>query len=304
METPPTGTIFDIRKYSVHDGPGIRTTVFLKGCPLRCWWCHNPESQLPQRELIFRETRCIACRSCLERCPQSAIHWDTTAPVTDSERCDLCGECLEACPTGARDIAGKEMTPAEVMAAVRRDIVFYDESGGGVTFSGGEPMRQPVFLEQLLRACKAEEIHTALDTCGYTPWDALERVQPFVDLFLYDLKLMDDELHRKYTGVSNRVILANLQKLVSAGSRVIVRIPLIPGITDTQENISQIGAFLQSTGGITRVDILPYHNTAVQKYHRLSRDYQLNDARTQSEEQMQCIAQTLISYGLQVKPGG
>src|SRR5512146_3344760 len=186
------GLVFDIRKFSLHDGPGIRTTVFFKGCPLSCWWCHNPESQSAAVEMLFRASRCIACRACLVACEQGAITWNGRGPVTDAEKCHLCGACAAACCAEARQQVGREMTVEQVMAEVECDVAFYDESGGGVTFSGGEPLLQRDFLLALLRACRAKEIQTALDTSGFAAWETIERVRDDVDLFLYDLKLIDD----------------------------------------------------------------------------------------------------------------
>jgi pyruvate formate lyase activating enzyme len=298
------GIVFDIKKFSIHDGPGIRTTIFFKGCPLSCWWCHNPESQAPEPELVFRESRCIRCGTCEAVCAQGAISWDGDVVFTDGENCTLCGNCVEVCYAEAREIAGQEMTVAQVMTEIERDIPFYDESGGGVTFSGGEPLFQLDFLLALLRACKEKEIHTALDTCGFAPWETLDDIREYVDLFLYDLKLIDDAKHRKFTGVSNELLLRNLQMLSERGHNIFLRVPIVPGINDDDENICQTGTFAAALPHLNQVDILPYHHAAVEKYKRLNKVYGLPEIRPPSDERIVEIAQILAGFGLQVKIGG
>jgi pyruvate formate lyase activating enzyme len=299
-----TGIVFDIKKFSIHDGPGIRTTVFFKGCPLSCWWCHNPEGQSPEPELVLRASRCIRCGACLEVCDQGAISWDGDVVFTDREKCVLSGACVEVCYAEAREIVGQEMTVAQVMAEIERDIAFYDQSGGGVTFSGGEPLSQPGFLLVLLRASKEKEIHTAVDTCGFATWETLDSIRKHVDLFLYDLKLMDDARHRRFTGVSNELILKNLQRLSAQGHDIFLRVPIIPGINDDAENIRQIGTFAAALPRLNRVDILPYHRAAAEKYHRLSKVYGLPETHPPSDERMAEITQILRGFGLPVKTGG
>jgi len=298
-----SGLIFDIRRFSIHDGPGIRTTVFFKGCPLSCWWCHNPESQSGGVELWWRENRCIHCGECLEACPNGAISWRGAETVTDEARCELCGDCVAACPAEARQIVGQRMTVAAVMAEIEKDLPFYDESSGGVTFSGGEPLVQRGFLQALLKACKLKELHTTLDTCGFAAWEALNSVRTDVDLFLYDLKVMDDQAHRKYTGVSNRLILQNLQRLAELGHRLVLRVPLIPGINDSTESLRQLGEFASSLPGEPPVELLPYHHTALGKYERLQVEYRLPDVRTPAPEELDRAANILKGYGLQVRYG-
>jgi pyruvate formate lyase activating enzyme len=294
------GTVFDIKKYSIHDGPGIRTTVFLKGCPLSCWWCHNPESQARAVEMIFRENRCIRCGACLEACPHDAISWNGQGPITNQEKCERCGTCAAACYAEARESIGREMTVAQVMAEVERDVAFYDESRGGVTLSGGEPLLQWDFSLALLRACKEKEIHTALDTCGFARWETLDRIREHVDLFLYDLKLIDEEKHRRFTGVSNELILENLQALSQRGHDIIVRVPVIPGVNDDDESIRQIGAFAAKLPHLDGLDLLPYHHIGMDKYTRMNKTYQLVDVRPPSDERMAKIANILQGFGLSV----
>jgi len=298
------GVIFDVKRFSIHDGPGIRTTVFLKGCPLNCWWCHNPEGQAPGPELVLRAGRCIGCGACLEVCPQGAISLDSGVARTDRERCDLCGACVEVCYTGAREVAGREMTVQQVVAEIERDIPFYDQSGGGVTFSGGEPLLQQDFLLALLQACRERGIRTGVDTCGYAPWETLDRVRRLTDLFLWDLKLMDDARHREYTGVSNRLILENVRALSERGHAIFLRLPIIPGVNDDDGNIRQTGAFAAALPHLARVDLLPYHPTGVGKYERLDQVYRLPDTRPPSDGRIEEIVDMLRGFGLQVKIGG
>ena len=299
-----TGIVFDIQKFSLHDGPGIRTTVFFKGCPLSCWWCHNPESQVLGLEMMFHARRCIRCRACETVCTYGAISHNGNHVFTDAEKCMLCGACVESCYAEARAIVGQEMTVTQVMDMIERDVAFYDESGGGVTFSGGEPLLQGDFLYALLQACRSAGIHTAVDTCGFAAWKTLDRTRGLVDLFLYDLKLMDNKRHLELTGVPNDLILRNLQMLSARGHNIILRVPIIPGINDDEENVHQIGDFATNSLGLNRVDILPYHHTAAEKYNRLKRAYELSDIRPPSGDRMAEIARTLRDFGLQVRIGG
>jgi pyruvate formate lyase activating enzyme len=254
--------------------------------------------------MMFRESRCIRCGACIDACAEGALSWENEVVVTDSEKCTLCGACAETCYAEARECIGREMTVAAVMAEIARDVAFYDESGGGVTFTGGEPLLQPDFLLALLQACQEQEFHTVVDTCGCTSWKVLDRIRPYVDLFLYDLKLMDDTLHRQFTGVSNKPILKNLQALSSQGHSIILRVPVIPGINDDDETIRQIGMFAGALPHLNEVDILPYQHIGADKYTRLNRTYPLPDTRPPSEQRMAEIAQLLSEFGLSVKIGG
>jgi len=294
-----TGTVFNIQRYSIHDGPGIRTTVFLKGCPLNCWWCQNPESQLSGREMVFWEDRCIGCGACSTICPSGAIQIKNGIPVTEKEKCILCGKCIEKCPALAREMIGKKITAEEIIKEVEKDLVFYEESGGGVTFSGGEPLEQPEFLEELLNACQKKKIHTAVDTSGYVSWEILNKISSKVDLFLYDLKIMDSKRHKKYTGVSNELILENLKKLSSVHNNIFVRFPVIPGINDDYQNIKEMGEFLSSLK-VTQVNLLPYHYIGVDKYRRLGRTYKLATTQPPSEEKLSEISAILEKFNLKV----
>jgi len=305
LEAPlNTGLVFDIRRFSIHDGPGLRTTVFLKGCPLRCSWCHNPESQSMKPERVFWEARCQTCQVCINTCKQGAISLVDNQIVTDEAKCTLCGECVETCYAEARQIAGKEMTVDTVMSEVESDISFYDQSGGGATISGGEPLMQPDYLLALLLACKEAEIHTTLDTCGYASWETIDRIRPYVDLFLYDLKLIDSTRHKQHTGVSNKRILENLQRLSKLGHNIVLRVPIIPGINADAENIHGIGAFAAGLPALKRVDILPYHRAAINKYERMHRTYNISELLPPSDEEMAEITRIFEEHGLNVKVGG
>ncbi len=281
-----TGRVYDIQGFSVHDGPGIRTTVFLKGCPLRCLWCHSPESQAFQRELSWMEMRCIGvdeCGLCIDACAKGGITPGETvkAPGRDGEvrlvtfdrsMCDNCGSCGEVCAAKAVYLCGIEYTVGEVVDRVVKDRAFFERSGGGVTVSGGEPLSQSEFTLALLEECKAAGLHTALDTTGYVRWDILESALPFVDLFLYDLKHMDSAAHRELTGVPNERILENARRLAAAGGKLQVRIPLIPGMNDSTGNVDAAGRLCAELGeAVTVVQLLPYHRLGSAKYKRLQR---------------------------------
>lgn len=301
-ERKPLGLVFNIMRFSIHDGPGIRTTVFLKGCPLRCGWCHNPEGQSPRPEVIYFEERCIRCGDCVRACPEEALRLDGRV-ITDPALCQRRGECVEACSAGARELAGRWMSLPEVVAEVAKDEVFFEESGGGVTISGGEPLMQAAFVEQLLEACHARGIHAVLDTCGFADPSVVRRISEWVDLFLYDLKLMDCEKHQRFTGVKNDLILANLKTLAEIGSNVIVRIPIIPGVNDEDTDIAAVSAFLTGVG-LRRIDLLPYHRIGSDKYNRLHLRYQGKDMAPPTAEHMQTIAARLSRDGFSVRIGG
>ncbi len=265
------GFVFDIKKYSLHDGPGIRTTVFLKGCPLNCWWCHNPESQNLQPDIV----------------PKSGKRRDFHTHYSDDQ-----------------DAVGREVSADEIIQEVEKDIIFYDESNGGVTFSGGEPLMQPEFLYSLLSACKKLELHTAVDTTGYASYTVLERMLPVTDLFLYDLKLMDDGTHRKYTGVPMKPILDNLKALDADKTAIHVRVPIIPGITDGPENLEAIMTFLVTLKSVRHVALLPYNRWGESKYGRLNLDNKLETIAPPHKEVMESLRQQFEECGINVSIGG
>ena len=298
------GFVFDIKRYAIHDGPGIRTTVFFKGCPLQCRWCHNPESSKPDPEPALRRARCIRCGRCVEVCPNGAISLLENGPVTDAGKCELCGQCVDACVAGAREIIGRAMTVDEVMDEVEKDVIFYDESGGGVTFSGGEPLMQPDFLLGLLDQCRSRRIHSAVDTSCYAEPEIVESVGEKADLFLCDLKHMDSSVHERFAGAGNRLILQNVELLSKMGKEIVIRIPIVPGFNDERENIEAAAEFAASLQGVSRVDILPYNRGGQEKSARLTDGVEPMQAQTPSRDQMNSIAENLGKYGFEVKIGG
>jgi pyruvate formate lyase activating enzyme len=307
MDAPaeaPTGTVFNIMRFSVQDGPGIRTTVFLKGCPLECAWCHNPEALSGAKEMLFRPDHCIACGDCMDVCPRHAIVEKEGKYETRTELCVRCGTCADACAADAREVIGRAMTVDEVMREVERDAPFYRESGGGVTFSGGEPLLQHRFLVLLLRSCVSRGFHTVVDTAGYASPDVLFRVAELTDLFLYDLKSVNEEIHRRFTGISGALIRGNLERLASWGKKVVIRMPIVPGVNDSRANIEAAGRFIASLGNVVQVQLLPYHTIGVDKYARLGVPYSLPGVQTPSSGYLNSIAEELLRFHPVVSIGG
>jgi pyruvate formate lyase activating enzyme len=305
---PPTvhdlsGTIFNIMRYSIHDGPGIRTTVFLKGCPASCLWCHNPEALSDKVQLMYRKDRCRHCGDCATACPHDAISLQDGETVTDRKRCLQCGACVNVCYAEARELVGRRMKVSDLMEEIARDIPFFEESGGGITFSGGEPLQQHEFLQQLLKACKARGLHTAVDTTGYAPPEILQRIGEWTDLFLYDLKLMDDLRHREFTGIPNGVILQNLKDLAFRGKQVLIRVPLVPGINDSLENIREMGRFVAMLPNVKEIELLPYHAAGAGKYERLGLKFSLPEIPPISNAEMNQIVEELQRHGIAVLVG-
>lgn len=298
------GLIFDIKRYSINDGPGIRTTVFLKGCPLRCPWCHNPEGRSASPEIMVRPVRCLEeCSECLAACLEKALSKQGPVPALDRSRCTVCGECAEICPTQALEIVGRRMTSVELMSEIEKDRVFYEESGGGVTFSGGEPLAQPEFLEEVLGLCRKTDIHTAIDTCGFAPPEVLERITAKADLFLFDLKTMDEHQHLVFTGESNRLILENLQRLAEAGKKTVVRIPLVSGFNDDPGNIRRTASFLQALDGLGEISLLPYHKLGREKSRGIDKENSWREFTALNEETLKKIQADLESQGFRVTQG-
>ena len=304
-EPAEAGLIFDIERFAVNDGPGIRTLVFLKGCPLHCVWCANPESMVRKPEIVHLRINCIACHRCLTACPVDAIHLsEDGGPVVDRTRCDLCSQCAQTCYAGALNIAGRYVTIPQLMAVVERDRPFYERSGGGITFSGGEPTAQAPFLEAALREAKKRNLNTAIETCGFTSWETFEPILRFVDLVLYDIKHMDSGEHRRLTGVPNELILANLQRIRTLGLPVRVRLPLVPGCNDSPDNVRATAAFVASMPNVQALDILPYHRLGEPKWGELDRSYELHGVLPPGKEHVEGLADIARSYDISVRIGG
>ncbi|MDL2263202.1 glycyl-radical enzyme activating protein [Synergistaceae bacterium OttesenSCG-928-I11] len=278
-----TGRVFDIKRYTLHDGPGIRVSIHLKGCPLSCWWCHNPESQRYEPQVLFRPERCISCGACKGL--------DEIAAA-------------EGCPAEARELCGVEMTVNEVMRAIMKERMFFEQSGGGVTLTGGEPLGQPAFAVALLEACKKNELHTAVDTCGFADWGVFEVTLPYTDLYLFDIKHMDPEKHRLYTGVDNEIILQNLVRLGEAGAAIFARMPFIPGINTDEKNLHDMGRFLKDVRGIAQLNLLPYHSAAEDKHSRWNMDYKPGKLYPPTENALRKAAELMEGYGIKTVIGG
>lgn len=309
------GKIYDIQGFSVQDGPGIRTTVFLKGCPLRCPWCHSPESQRFDSQLSWLKIKCVGidlCGECLNVCPHNAIspgqrqyselkQQELQLIEIDFSLCDDCGECVKKCYAKALYMSGEDYTVEEVLERVLKDKAFYDSSGGGVTISGGEPLAQPEFTIELLKACKKEGLHTALDTTGFVKWEWIKEALPYTDLFLYDLKNMNSDLHEKIIGVRNETILENALKIAEAGGKFQIRIPIIPMFSDSEENIKETGEFCKKLGNaVDMIQLLPYHNLGVVKYERIKHEGPILEAVPPKQEKVNSLKAILEDMGLKV----
>ena len=296
------GIVFDIQRYSIHDGPGVRTIVFLKGCPLRCRWCSNPESQAPEPELLFRASSCIRCGQCTPVCPTKALSRDNPGFV-DRDKCVKCGTCVGVCPTDALTISGKKMTIAQVMLELRKDAIHYRRSGGGVTLSGGEPLFQHAFAKEVLKACHEQGWNTAMETTGYTTREIIRDVMPHVDHALVDIKTIDPANHQANTGVDNRIILENALCIASL-THAVVRVPVVPGFNDTEKAIGAIADFAKLMPGVDTVHLLPYHTYGENKYALLGRPYPMGDLANLKPDDVSHLVPAVEQAGLKCQIGG
>lgn len=298
------GLVFNIQKFSIHDGPGIRTIVFLKGCPLGCLWCSNPESQSTSQEIIFNPIKCIGCGRCLEVCPTGAAELHLKKDNSGAKKlCTVCKKCVEACPSAAREVVGIYMRLEDTMKEIENDIPFYQLSGGGVTLSGGEPLMQANFVSLLLKNCQEKGINTAVETAGYVEWESLKRVIQYVDLWLFDVKHMNSKKHKELTGVGNELILENISKLVALKKEIIIRVPIVTGCQDSLEEVESIAEFAKSLK-IKEVHLLPYHSFGESKYRQLGKNYKLKGTTPPTESTIFRLKDIIESYNLKVCVGG
>ncbi len=301
----PQSLIFDTKRYAINDGPGIRVVIFFKGCNLYCAWCHNPESISANVEKMYAQAKCIRCGSCVEVCPENAIRLTQEGIFTNEELCIICGKCADICPTKAIEMSGKVMSVAEIMDIIEKERVFFDQSGGGVTFSGGEPLFHKKKLLELLEACGKRGIHRAVDTAGNVSTETILEVSRQTDLFLYDLKMMDSGLHQKWIKSGNKLILYNLKILAETGAKIIIRIPLIGGVNDTDENIEQSARFIAGLAGDKKeVHLLPYHNIAQHKYKKLGKQDDFEILHEPDKETLAGAIGKFGEYGIRASIGG
>jgi len=300
---PSMGLVFSIQRYSIQDGPGIRTTVFLKGCPLRCDWCSNPESQNPFPEIMARGMKCQGCGTCIETCQNEAISLREGVVHIERSTCRLCMDCVAACPNGALEITGQFLSLEAIFEEAQRDRLFYQNSGGGITLSGGEPLSQPEFAASFLKRCKSAGLSTALDTCGHASWDHMEPVLKYTDLVLYDLKHLDPDIHQQGTRVKNDLILENLARIVASGiSRVWIRIPLIQGYNDAEPYLKNLARWMRDQP-VEKISLLNYHEWGKPKYGFLGRSYPRNDNPSISEERLKSLQAVMEAEGIRVTIG-
>jgi pyruvate formate lyase activating enzyme len=297
-------TIFAIKRYALHDGPNIRTTIFFKGCPLACHWCHNPEGIDFKIHIVTLTDKCVGCKECINTCQDQALQFTADGIHRDSEQCTFCQSCVAACPALAHETTGWKMTTEQLLFEIKKDLPFYDQSGGGVTISGGEPLSQPEGLLALLQGCGSLGIHRTVDTSGFAPTGILMHLAEHTDLFLFDLKHMDSRRHQQYTGIGNDLILHNLQALSSNRQAVRVRIPLIPGINDDEKNIRASGSFIAKCTNVQGIDVLPYHPSATAKYKKLGREYKGQNYLPPSQSQITNTVELLREYIANVQIGG
>lgn len=299
------GLIYGIQKFAIHDGPGIRTLVWMKGCPLKCLWCSSPHTQKFSPEILYIESKCKKCQTCVNECPKEAIKLSDEGKIKiDRNLCDTCGKCVETCQNQALKLVGDERTVEELYHDIMKDSPFYRRSKGGVTIGGGEPTMQHEFVKEVFKKCKETYVHTAMETCLYAKWENLEKILDFVNLLYFDIKHMDSDTHKKITGVSNELILDNARK-ASKVTPIILRIPLIPGYNDSEENILKTAKFAAELGeNLLRIELLPYHKFGTLTYKQLGRKYELKDVEPPSEENLIKLKELIESCGVKVQIGG
>lgn len=297
--------IFDIKRYAINDGPGIRVCIFLKGCPLNCRWCHNPESISPQMQKLFTASKCISCGECVKICPLQACKLTDEGVITDQKLCNFCGKCAEICPSLATEMSGQKYSTAELLQIIEKERPFFDQSGGGVTFSGGEPLLYPEFLCKILDACGERGIHRCIDTAGLAKTATLLKIAKRTDLFLFDLKHMDNQKHKEWTGVGNRLILQNLSALAETGVAIQIRLPLIKGVNADPENISITADFIANLPGVKRlISLLPYHNIASAKDQKLGQQRNQQGLLEPNEEEIASVVAQFAEFDLLATVGG
>ena len=299
--------ITNVQKFSIHDGDGIRTSVFFKGCPLKCEWCHNPETQRFEKEMQCDKEKCVGCGTCAKVCPNGAISMENGKPEMKKDACTFCGKCVNFCPIGIREIIGREYSVKELIKELMKDQMFYEESGGGVTLSGGEVMAMDIdYILAIAKELKRQDVTLTIDTCGYVPYEKFQAILPYVHTFLYDVKVMDPKLHKKYIGVDNQLILDNLIRLAADGARIYIRIPTIKEVNGNEKNMKETIAFLKEHDiHPAQINLLPYHDTGSGKYSKLDMKYKGTDLHAPEKEEMESFVRLFVESGFQnTKIGG